>query len=625
MPVARQPDHRLQVRRRRQLDRRPREPAQEPRRLRRVQLGRARRLRSMPAARRDRLARRDHVLRDRRSLRRRRPGNNAPVSGVEQPGPVPGRRLRRAASRRSTRATSTTSASTRSGSRRRSTTPTTRTPASDGHSYSGYHGYWPKDLERAPSRSFGSEAELKAMVDAAHAHGIQVLIDYVMNHVHDAAPDLRAASRLVLAERQRLAAATASAAAAAAGTPIACAAGSIRSCPTSTSRTPTRASARSTTRSTWAKRIGIDGFRLDAVKHIETSWLTDRARAAQRRGRAGISSFYMVGETFDGDRGIIKSYVNPGTMLDGQFDFPLRGQMLSTAAAPRRRDERPRRLPRQQRRLLRHRLGDVDVPRQPRRAARDRARARHADVRRVGRRQETAWTGQPPLPTTANAVRAARGRVHAAVHDAGHPDDLLRRRDRHAGRRRSGQPPVHAVGRNYSQNQTWLRDQLAALAKIRATASGHAPRHAQTIGVASDVFVYKMTTAGDAVFVALNRGDSAQLAVEPRVGHVQGSDQRCERHGSADDSRAHRPRARRPVSESRTRRGAGLAPFQGHGGWIRSVVGCMRQMASCSRPGRVRSSAMRCRERPRSPTRSRSPRSWREMSSVRGPTSPFTR
>ena len=38
----------------------------------------------------------------------------------------------------------------------------------------------------------------------------------------------------------------------------------------------------------------------------------------------------MVGETFDGNRDLIKSYVNPDTMLDGQFDFPLRGQVLAT-------------------------------------------------------------------------------------------------------------------------------------------------------------------------------------------------------------------------------------------------------------------------------------------------------
>src|SRR5262249_39319197 len=39
--------------------------------------------------------------------------------------------------------------------------------------------------------------------------------------------------------------------------------------------------------------------------------------------------FYMVGETFDGNRDLIKSYVDK-TMLDGQFDFPLRGSILGT-------------------------------------------------------------------------------------------------------------------------------------------------------------------------------------------------------------------------------------------------------------------------------------------------------
>jgi glycosidase len=79
----------------------------------------------------------------------------------------------------------------------------------------------------------------------------------------------------------------------------------------------------------WAKRIGIDGFRLDAVKHIETSWLTD-LRARIQGEVAWDQKFYMVGETFDGSRDLIKSYVNPDTMLDGQFDFPLRGSVLST-------------------------------------------------------------------------------------------------------------------------------------------------------------------------------------------------------------------------------------------------------------------------------------------------------
>ena len=72
----------------------------------------------------------------------------------------------------------------------------------------------------------------------------------------------------------------------------------------------------------WIQQAGVDGYRLDAVKHIQTSWLTD-LRARIDAEVAWDQKFYMVGETFDGDRVLIKSYVDPNTMLDGQFDFPL--------------------------------------------------------------------------------------------------------------------------------------------------------------------------------------------------------------------------------------------------------------------------------------------------------------
>jgi len=41
-------------------------------------------------------------------------------------------------------------------------------PGSDGHIYSGYHGYWPSQLD-LPESKLGTEDELRAMVDAAHS------------------------------------------------------------------------------------------------------------------------------------------------------------------------------------------------------------------------------------------------------------------------------------------------------------------------------------------------------------------------------------------------------------------------------------------------------------------------
>lgn len=49
-----------------------------------------------------------------------------------------------------------------------------------GKSY-GFHGYWAKDFTSIDA-SLGTEAELRELVDTAHANGIRVLLDVVMNH-----------------------------------------------------------------------------------------------------------------------------------------------------------------------------------------------------------------------------------------------------------------------------------------------------------------------------------------------------------------------------------------------------------------------------------------------------------
>ena len=56
-------------------------------------------------------------------------------------------------------------------------------PGADGRPYSDYHGYWPAE-ERALEPSQADDASLRAMIAAAHAHGIRVLFDVVPNHVH---------------------------------------------------------------------------------------------------------------------------------------------------------------------------------------------------------------------------------------------------------------------------------------------------------------------------------------------------------------------------------------------------------------------------------------------------------
>jgi glycosidase len=81
----------------------------------------------------------------------------------------------------------------------------------------------------------------------------------------------------------------------------------------------------------FATRFNLDGYRLDAVKHIKRSfWWRYRTalRMAVDPGRK--TPLYNVGETFM-DREGIMSFVGPN-MLDGQFDFPLYDTIIDVFA-----------------------------------------------------------------------------------------------------------------------------------------------------------------------------------------------------------------------------------------------------------------------------------------------------
>lgn len=53
-----------------------------------------------------------------------------------------------------------------------------------GDESAGYHGYWVTDFTTIDPH-FGTEAEFKAFVDAAHARGIKVYMDIIVNHTAD--------------------------------------------------------------------------------------------------------------------------------------------------------------------------------------------------------------------------------------------------------------------------------------------------------------------------------------------------------------------------------------------------------------------------------------------------------
>jgi glycosidase len=53
-----------------------------------------------------------------------------------------------------------------------------------GHESAGYHGYWITDFMHVDPH-FGTDADLHALLDAAHARGMKVYLDIVVNHTAD--------------------------------------------------------------------------------------------------------------------------------------------------------------------------------------------------------------------------------------------------------------------------------------------------------------------------------------------------------------------------------------------------------------------------------------------------------
>lgn len=177
--------------------------------------------------------------------------------------------------------------------------------------FSGYHGYWPIYITRVDKR-FGSEKVLKELLDEAHKRGLNVILDYVANHMHINSPTLLAhpdwttpqftpdgRPNFELWDEFRLTT------------------WFDKHIPSLDLEKEPVYKALTDSALFWAENFDIDGFRHDATKHIpEVYWRTLTRKIKQSLPG---KSLFQIGETY-GSPELISSYVRNG-MLDGQFDF----------------------------------------------------------------------------------------------------------------------------------------------------------------------------------------------------------------------------------------------------------------------------------------------------------------
>lgn len=198
--------------------------------------------------------------------------------------------------------------------------PDTSFDGAYGQRYTGYHGYWPSQPRTVQAR-FGSIDDLRALTKAAHARGIRVLTDLVLNHVHEQHPYVT---------RHRDDGWFNIGNGCVCGTngcgweekPLVCSFTSYL--PDYNWRNTAMADQFAADMLWWLEQGDLDGFRLDAVKHLDhLGGRTVNQHLAKISALTG-NDYYLVGETFVGSDGRpqIKAYIGPQE-LDGQFDFPL--------------------------------------------------------------------------------------------------------------------------------------------------------------------------------------------------------------------------------------------------------------------------------------------------------------
>ena len=177
-------------------------------------------------------------------------------------------------------------------------------------SHEAFHGYWIADFEQLDPR-FGSEADLKALVDAAHARGIKVLLDVVYNHTGylSSYADRRTASgeRWIRSGEGNCEVDA-----------VLCAVGGLPDLKTEIPEIRDHVLAANIA---LARRSGVDGFRLDTYKHLPPEfWAEHRKRTRAELG----AGFHLLAEYWGGDAANLDPFFARDE-VDSGFDFSFKG------------------------------------------------------------------------------------------------------------------------------------------------------------------------------------------------------------------------------------------------------------------------------------------------------------
>ncbi len=188
----------------------------------------------------------------------------------------------------------------------------------DYHGY-GHHGYWIRDhYEVEPHQ--GNLDDAKRLVQEAHKRGMKVILDVVLNHVGPDHPFVNDPEKQGWFhnegaindwdnqhELEK---------------------GDLGGLPDLKQSNPETYQYLMDNTLWWIKETGVDGIRLDAVKHIEKDFWAKFV--PEIKEKSGKDDLFVMGEVFHGDPNYVADYQRMG--IDYVFDLPLYYTMNETFA-----------------------------------------------------------------------------------------------------------------------------------------------------------------------------------------------------------------------------------------------------------------------------------------------------
>jgi alpha-amylase len=330
-----------------------------------------------------------------------------------------------------------------------------------------YHGYWADDFTRLDPR-FGTAEDLAALVEACHARGVKVLLDVVYNHCGYGSHYLTDPKTKDWVRNPALGQ---------------CGTDDVTSCvgglPDFRTERPEVARFLLDAQLGWAKRSGVDGFRLDTVKHVgHDFWKEHRKRTRAELGK----DFFLLGEVWGGDGEVLDPWFEPDEM-DAGFDFGFQGSVIAFLQGRGRTIAFNRYLERRKARpghFLAHYLSDHDVTGALHQLGGDLALFRLAAVLQL-----TSWG----IPVIYYGEEVARP---GGKWPDNRSDMPWGARDVLPGK---GRPRDEALRADYQK--------LIAIRRAHPALSRGSHTGLSTDG---DLYVFQRRDSGDAVVVAVNRG-----------------------------------------------------------------------------------------------------------------------